>query len=168
MLALNRTLKLIGFVCQQLCTLTCSPLHTFAERFVMLRNIFHFILVRWLVAFREQCCHGKCNIWVRSRNCGCLVTWFCYQLIAKPGNKTAAVSWPDPYKCCGLITSNWITAVQICHWIWIVSKSKNNLIDHRSYTWRNLRQLALLWNHHCVCWCPGTIRCQAICRCSDD
>ena len=39
----------------------------------------------------------KQNIWVRSRNCGCLVTWFCYQLIAKPGNKTAAVSWPDPY-----------------------------------------------------------------------
>ena len=37
------------------------------------------------------------TIWVRSRNCGCLVTWFCYQLIAKLGNKTAAVSWPDPY-----------------------------------------------------------------------
>ena len=36
------------------------------------------------------------NIWVRSRNCGCLVTWFCYQLIAKPGNKTAADLWPDP------------------------------------------------------------------------
>ena len=36
-------------------------------------------------------------IWVRSRNCGCLVTWFCYQLIAKPGNKTTTVSWPDPY-----------------------------------------------------------------------
>ena len=36
-------------------------------------------------------------IWVRSWNCGCLVTWFCYQLIAKPGNKTAAVPWPDPY-----------------------------------------------------------------------
>ena len=36
-------------------------------------------------------------IWVRSRNCVCLVTWFCYQLIAKPGNKAAAVSWPDPY-----------------------------------------------------------------------
>ena len=35
-------------------------------------------------------------ICVRSRNCGCLVTWFCYQLIAKPGNKTATVSWPDP------------------------------------------------------------------------
>ena len=31
---------------------------------------------------------GDC-IWVRSWNCGCRVTWFCYQLIAKPGNKTA-------------------------------------------------------------------------------
>ena len=41
--------------------------------------------------------HTASNIWVRSRNCGCLVTWFCYQLIAKPGNKTAAVSWSDPY-----------------------------------------------------------------------
>ena len=27
-----------------------------------------------------------------------LVTWFCYQLIAKPGNKTATVPWPDPYQ----------------------------------------------------------------------
>ena len=36
-------------------------------------------------------------IWVRSWNYRCLVTWFCYQLIAKPGNKTAAVPWPDPY-----------------------------------------------------------------------
>ena len=35
--------------------------------------------------------------WVRSQNCGCLVTWFWYQLIAKPRNKTAAVSWPRPY-----------------------------------------------------------------------
>ena len=35
-------------------------------------------------------------IWVRSRRCVCLVTWFCYQLIAKPGNKTAAPTWPDP------------------------------------------------------------------------
>ena len=34
------------------------------------------------------------NIWVRSQRCGCLVTWFCYHLIAKPGNKTAAPLWP--------------------------------------------------------------------------
>ena len=46
--------------------------------------------------------HLQC-ICVRSRNCGCLVTWFCYQLIAKPGNKTAAVSWPDPYTIWGCV-----------------------------------------------------------------
>ena len=40
---------------------------------------------------------GSKSIWVRSWNCSCLVTWFCYQLIAKPGNKTATVPWPDPY-----------------------------------------------------------------------
>ena len=44
-------------------------------------------------------------LWVRSRNCGCLVTWFCYQLIAKPGNKTATVSWPDPYA--GVVVILW-------------------------------------------------------------
>ena len=36
-------------------------------------------------------------IWVKSPNCGCLVTWFYYQLIAKPGNKTATVPWLDPH-----------------------------------------------------------------------
>ena len=36
-------------------------------------------------------------IWFRSHSCGHLSTWFCYQLIAKPGNKTAAATWPGPY-----------------------------------------------------------------------
>ena len=35
-------------------------------------------------------------IWGRWR-CGCLVSWFCYHLIAKPGNKAAAPLQPDPY-----------------------------------------------------------------------
>ena len=39
--------------------------------------------------------YSKCK-WERSRRCGCLVTWFCYHLIAKPGNKTATPSWPGP------------------------------------------------------------------------
>ena len=49
--------------------------------------IFH-----WFVFFDD----AKNSRWVRSRRCGCLVTWFCYHLIAKSGNKTAAPSWPDP------------------------------------------------------------------------
>ena len=41
---------------------------------------------------------GPFLIWVRSGRCGCLVTRFCYQLIAKPANKTAAPPWPESYK----------------------------------------------------------------------
>ena len=37
------------------------------------------------------------GIWVRSWRYCCFVNWFCYHLIAKPGNKTAEPSWPDPY-----------------------------------------------------------------------
>ena len=54
--------------------------------------------VRGLQRLKYMCSSFK--IWVRSRNCSCLVTWFCYQLIAKPGDKTAPVSWPDPYAFC--------------------------------------------------------------------
>ena len=43
----------------------------------------------------HQCC--TCKSGFRSQRCGYLVTWFCYQFIAKPGNKTAAPLWPDPY-----------------------------------------------------------------------
>ena len=65
-------------------------------------------------------------IWVMSRRCGCLVTWFCYQLIAKPGNKTAPPLWPYPYcisqgyvnfttqallNCCLLNKNTWMTLV---------------------------------------------------------
>ena len=34
---------------------------------------------------------------VRTWRYGCLVTLFCYQMITKPGNKTALPSWPELY-----------------------------------------------------------------------
>ena len=37
------------------------------------------------------------DIWVRSRRWGCFVTWYCYEMGAKPGNKAAPPWWPDPY-----------------------------------------------------------------------
>ena len=41
---------------------------------------------------------GQIRIRVKSRNWGCLVTWFCYQLIVNPGKKKkASISWPDPF-----------------------------------------------------------------------
>ena len=54
-------------------------------------------------------------IWVRSWNCGCLVTWFCYQLIVKPGSKTATVLWADP---CSLwwFEDGWFCfPLELCH-----------------------------------------------------
>ena len=40
-------------------------------------------------------CNAVCNIviWVRSWRWACLVTWFCYHLIAKP-SKARFVTWP--------------------------------------------------------------------------
>ena len=43
--------------------------------------------------------HHSQVIWIRSLRCVCLVNWFCYQLIAKPGNKTDTLPWPDPLYC---------------------------------------------------------------------
>ena len=44
----------------------------------------------------ELFCGKYICMWVRSLMGDCLVTWFCYHLIAKPGNKTATSLWPDP------------------------------------------------------------------------
>ena len=49
-------------------------------------NYFHGLMSQW-----KTIC-----IWIGSWRCGCLVTWFGYQLISKPGNKTAAPPWRDP------------------------------------------------------------------------
>ena len=62
-------------------------------------------LQNWLVGFNSdetidlltKSATTPQTIWVRSRRCDCLVTWLCYHLIAKPGNKTATSLWPDPY-----------------------------------------------------------------------
>ena len=83
-------------------------------------------------------------IWVRSRRCGCLVTWFCYHLIAKPGNKTAAPSWPDPYVHVFLIVTlsgfySYSSALLYWHWgnhvtyhsqIWHMSLQRYGILDN--------------------------------------
>ena len=58
------------------------------------------------------------DICVRSWRGGCLVTWFCYNLITKPRNKTATPSWPDPYDCiqcpCYHISKKWWLYMCLC------------------------------------------------------
>ena len=73
-------------------------------------------------------------IWVRSRRCGCLVTWFCYQMIAKPGNKTAAASRREPYICIAQsFTKNhrtqseaWTETISCWHFIWSSLRWRHN------------------------------------------
>ena len=64
----------------------------------------------FIVPLRRNYNEIHIKIWVRSRNCVSLVTWFCYELIAKPGNKTASVLWPDPYE-----DFQWRKGIWKCH-----------------------------------------------------
>ena len=70
--------------------------------------------------------------WVSSRNCGCLVTWICYQLIVKPGNKTAAVPWLDRY---GVVQYN-------------RCKIEFHLVSSEKHDWYILWNI--FWNAHYV------------------
>ena len=65
-------------------------------------------------------------IWLRSWRYNRLVTWFCYQLIAKPGNKTATPPWPDPLLsiprfCWGLNLSVDCVMTELSCSIWLLS-----------------------------------------------
>ena len=85
--------------------------------------------------------HSEILIWVRSWRCGgCLVIWFCYHLIAIPGNKTAAPSWHDPY-----VPVNTVLCM-ICH--------RKFLICH-NVIWATPRfQWAIVLLVMAQCWFP--------------
>ena len=115
---------------------------------------------------RDHCCLK--NTCVRSRNCGCVVTWFCYQLIAKPGNKTATVSWPDPHRFCEHVgvprkpgqhcvntlptrhgaSEHLLLTLQkacSCHPLWWYSTTDKDIIKCKHYCDVSNHQL-----HHCI------------------
>ena len=81
--------------------------------------------------------------WVRLRKCGCLVTWFCYQLIAKPGNKRAAVPWLDPY------ASSWLK-IFIFSWKFHWNLFPWNMLQLISIDWISIITLPNLIVHTCV------------------
>ena len=120
-------MKLIPLPCMQCCydIYIAEPLHRMMKllnldqaiirgEFAMNMNRKHYCIRTIIIDRFHRLIAWYYRIWVRSRNCGCLVTWFCYQLIAKPGNKTATVSWPDPYihtKASGSLGGNFA----MCH-----------------------------------------------------
>ena len=71
------------------------------------------------------------HIWVRSWRCCCLVTWFCYQMIAKPGNKTAAVSWPDLYVLCGTLSDDILSNEIVSIWFDLTSLLQSKTRNRR-------------------------------------
>ena len=68
-------------MCHKCCTHARSSQTTCA-----CKSICHERIDKTTEAYNDM---GECWILVRSWKYGCLVTWFCYQMIAKPGNKTA-------------------------------------------------------------------------------
>ena len=58
-----------------------------------------------------------CLLWVKNmgRVTELRLSWFCYQLIAKPGNKTATVPWPDPYDLYFIFTIATLFVILIAH-----------------------------------------------------
>ena len=105
---------------------------------------------------------------MRSWRCGCFATGFCYQ-IAKPGNKTAASPWPDPYSVVFFLCSveriprgqqgrvSWDHWLLICRGqLCIITRTTSAIRWHGSWrdpshVWRHGRLLFvarwLLWQH---------------------
>ena len=71
---------------------TKYPTHTLKDVYFIHRWIFKSSSILELISVFETP--------PRPWRCNCLVTWFCSQLIAKPGNKTVTPSWPDHYDLC--------------------------------------------------------------------
>ena len=80
-------------------------------------------------------------IWVRSLRCVGLVTWFCYQLKAKPGHKTAAPLRPNPY---------WNGTQAVSHYF---SNVQCPLPPHGLRYWWIFSKLVFLWIK--IYWCIG-------------
>ena len=136
-------------LCQKGVTYLCTNrIISFAESHSVDRENITKIVFKspyWL-HFKNHSTSNYDSIWVRSRRCGCLVTWFCYQMIAKPGNKTAALSWPDPSK-----TTNSKRAYMSTYWYhvqfhktllqwlyqWWFSSQMANIAESISMTWRH-------------------------------
>ena len=89
-------------------------------------------------------------IWAGLRSCDCLVTWFCYQMITKPGNKTATPPWPDPYIYFGSPKLEWFNWTQTTPYIAekinkIIKCTASNYIISIP-AWISYHRVSKVWN----------------------
>ena len=93
---------------------------------------YHMLLSEYhVVGYQYSMFDIHWGIWVRSRESVAilltgLVNWFCYQLIAKQGNKTATPLWPGPYQLYTNLCMKY-------HWIWCHNTSAPLLSDIIDY-----------------------------------
>ena len=113
-------------------------------------------------------------IWVRSPYSGCLVTWFCYQLIEKEGNRTAIDPWPHPYN----MFSNTHKRYQVVHkWahdmcpflvlvhslhfsIFLQNTHKRHPIAHTKVKYAVSAYFTFVWVMRCLSWGHNLISIQ--------
>ena len=108
----------------------------------------HDILKGWYKNFHWHvtCCplkiHMPSVIWVKSQKWGCLVTWFCYQLIAKPGNKITTPLWLDLYemRMYSSIQVGWQVPLWVVVDMWYLDGSSNPRNDSLA-----MRMSSSLW-----------------------
>ena len=137
-------------ITQKHCIVNCFCMRKSAQSWYLSMMI---ICEYWSpISFYSLCC---IKIWVRSWGFGCLVTWFCYQVITKPVNTTAVPSWPDPYTIyswdhCNIFTFGWYT-----HKIYLWVAGKDWLVNGVAFISRKF-----YWYSTFVIQCSGIILCM--------
>ena len=98
------------------CTvLTCTDLSIL---FIMESHWYLAVFPKWMIllvtAWSQIRAFITTIIWIRSRRWTCLVTFFCYHLIAKPGNKVGTPLWLDKYQQASNITA-WLFSIKVTY-----------------------------------------------------
>ena len=109
----------------------------------------------------EQNLQPYMHKWIRSWSWGYLVTWFCYQLIAKPGNNIATPPWPEPYiytyicVCVYLLADLPLTSKTKMATVTLGNKLKINWFNRTSVFWPVLLyiyQIIIICRYFIFCW----------------
>ena len=95
----------------------------------------NLVVTSWFPSQRGQYCRAlMCSLLLIVYG-SCLVTWFCYHVIAKPGNKTAPTSWPDPYAFEQTVQLPVIYNAMMLmwrHW-WRTGHSSGNILEYNRF-----------------------------------
>ena len=108
-------------------------------------------------------------IWIRSRRCAGVVTWFCYQMIAKSGNNAGPTSWSNSHDQIWL-RYPYFDSFEVCRDMAIHSalltlcdgnrfplqRDSNAglwfLLLNRTSSWTNIRESPMMWDDIELTW----------------